>query len=158
MNPANPLARAATFVAMGFGVGAAPKAPGTFGTLVGVAFYAALAGAPATLYVLVTALLFALGVWLCDVATRRLGQADHPGIVWDEIVGYLVTMTAAPLGWAWVVIGFVLFRLLDIWKPFPIRWLDRRVHGGFGIMLDDLVAGVFAWLCLRGIELSGVAG
>jgi phosphatidylglycerophosphatase A len=158
MNSAGWVTRVATFVAMGFGAGAAPKAPGTFGTLVGVGFYAGLAGAPVAWYVVATVVLFVLGVWLCDRATARLGQADHPGIVWDEIVGYLVTMTAAPLGWAWVALGFVLFRLFDIWKPFPIRWLDRHVHGGFGIMLDDVVAGLFACLCLRAIEMSGLAG
>jgi phosphatidylglycerophosphatase A len=76
---------------------------------------------------------------------------DHPGIVWDEIVGYLVTMALAPAGWLWIVIGFVLFRLFDIVKPWPIRWLDKHVHGGFGIMLDDLLAGLFAAAVLQGV-------
>jgi phosphatidylglycerophosphatase A len=150
--------RTVKFLAMGFGAGAMPFAPGTFGTLVGVPVYLVFAGLPPGLYVLVTIALFGAGIWLCNVAQQELGKADHPGIVWDEIVGYLVAMTAAPLGWAWLGIGFLLFRLFDIWKPFPIRHLDRRVHGGFGIMLDDVVAGLYAWLCMQGILLSGIAG
>jgi phosphatidylglycerophosphatase A len=92
---------------------------------------------------------FAIGVWLCHGTARDLGLADHPGIVWDEIVGYLITMTAAPAGWTWIVLGFVLFRLFDIWKPWPISWLDRNIKGGLGIMLDDALAGTYACLVLQ---------
>jgi phosphatidylglycerophosphatase A len=95
-------------------------------------------------YLAVVALLFLVGIPICAHTANRLGVHDHPGIVWDEIVGYLVTMAFAPAGWLWVAAGFVLFRLFDIVKPWPIRWCDRKVHGGFGIMLDDLLAGVFA--------------
>jgi phosphatidylglycerophosphatase A len=102
-------------------------------------------------YSAVLVLVILVGIWLCDKAARDLGLHDHPGIVWDEIAGYLLTMLAAPAGWSWMVVGFVLFRLFDIWKPWPIGWLDRRVGGGFGIMLDDLVAGVFAAACLQGL-------
>jgi phosphatidylglycerophosphatase A len=78
-----------------------------------------------------------------------MGLHDAPAIVWDEIVGFLITMMAAPPGLIWIVIGFILFRIFDIWKPWPIRVLDRQVHGGLGIMLDDVVAGVFALICLQ---------
>mgnify|MGYP000747760729 CR=1 FL=1 len=92
-------------------------------------------------YALVLMAVTLAGIWLCGRAAQDLGVHDHPGIVWDEIAGYLLTMMAAPAGWPWIVIGFVLFRLFDVWKPWPIGWLDRRVQGGLGIMLDDLVAG-----------------
>ena len=92
---------------------------------------------------------FALGVWICDRTARDLGVHDHPAIVWDEVIGYFVTMITAPPGWVWIVAGFALFRLFDILKPWPIRWIDRHVHGGVGIMLDDVLAGVFAWLSMQ---------
>lgn len=136
-------------LAFGFGAGCAPKAPGTLGTLVGVGLYVPLSYLSLPLYSLLLAIVVALGIWLCDRASRDLGVHDHPGIVWDEIAGYLLTMFAAPDGWEWVLTGFVLFRLFDIWKPWPIAWLDRHVSGGFGIMLDDLVAGAFAAVCLQ---------
>ncbi len=132
------------WLAFGFGSGLAPVAPGTFGTLVGIPFFIAMAGLPLPLFLALTLLLFVVGVWICDRSSAALGVHDHPGIVWDEIVGYLVTMIAAPLQWQWLLIGFLLFRLFDILKPWPIRWLDRRVGGGFGIMVDDLLAGIFS--------------
>ncbi len=131
------------WLAFGGGAGLAPVAPGTFGTLVGIPFFLLMAGLPLPYYLLLTAVLFAVGVWICDRSATALGVHDHPGIVWDEIVGYLVTMIAAPLQWPWLLAGFVLFRFFDIVKPWPIRWLDRRVGGGFGIMVDDLLAGIF---------------
>jgi len=137
------------FLAFGFGSGAVPVAPGTFGTLVAVPLYWLLAGYPLWLYLPVTVLLFAVGIWLCDVTSRDLGVHDHSGIVWDEIVGYLLTMTALPRTVTWAIAGFVLFRLFDIWKPWPIRWADRRITGGLGIMLDDILAGIYALLLLQ---------
>ncbi|MEZ5543179.1 MAG: phosphatidylglycerophosphatase A [Pseudomonadota bacterium] len=134
-------------LALGFGSGLLPKAPGTAGTAVGIPCYLLLQPLAPAWYLVVTAALFALGVAACAHAARGLGVHDHPAIVWDEIVGYLVTMTLAPAGWQWIAVGFVLFRLFDILKPWPIRWFDRRVHGGLGIMLDDLVAG----LCAAGV-------
>ena len=95
------------------------------------------------------ALLFALGILICQKSEERLGISDHSGIVWDEIVGYLVTMTAVPFSWPAAALGFALFRLFDILKPWPIRHFDRTVHGGFGIMLDDVLAGVLAAACLQ---------
>ena len=94
---------------------------------------------------------FVLGVYWCDRSSKALGVHDHGGIVWDEMVGYWLTMFLAPVGWLWWVLGFVLFRIFDILKPWPINWLDRRVHGGLGIMVDDILAAVYAWLVLQGI-------
>lgn len=131
-------------LAFGFGAGLAPVAPGTFGTVVGVIIGMALAPLDVVPRALVVAAVCAAGVWLCGESARRLGQHDHPGIVWDEIAGYLLAMLAAPPGWPWIVAGFCLFRLFDIWKPWPIRDLDHGLSGGAGIMLDDLVAGGYA--------------
>jgi phosphatidylglycerophosphatase A len=97
----------------------------------------------------IVALLALAGITICGQAASRLGVHDHPGIVWDEIVGYLVTMAFAPSGWLWIGLGFVLFRLFDIVKPWPIRWCDRQVGGGLGIMLDDLLAGVLSAALLQ---------
>lgn len=134
--------------AFGFGSGLAPKAPGTFGTLAAVPLYYLLSFLPSWWYAIVVAAAAVLGVYLCDKTAKALGVHDHPGIVWDEFVGFWITMFLAPAGLGWIILGFVFFRFFDIIKPWPIRWLDRRVHGGFGIMIDDIVAGVFAWLCL----------
>lgn len=144
-------------LACGFGSGAAPYAPGTVGTLAAIPLYLLLAPLPMHLYLLVTAALFALGVWACHSTARSFGVHDHGGIVWDEFVGYLLTMTAAPQGWQWPLAGFVLFRLFDILKPWPIRWLDRRVPGGFGIMLDDLAAGAYALLAMQLLAYAAAA-
>jgi len=135
-------------LAFGFGSGLAPKAPGTAGTLIGVLFYLVMQSLALPLYLGVTAVIILLGIPICGVAAQRLGVHDHPGIVWDEIAGYLVSMAFVPAGWLWVLAGFLAFRLFDILKPWPISWLDQRIHGGLGIMLDDVVAGVFAGLLL----------
>lgn len=139
----------ARLLACGFGSGAAPYAPGTVGTVAAIPLYLLLAPLPLQAYLLATALLFAVGVWACHVTARSFGVHDHGGIVWDEFIGYLLTMTAAPSGWQWPLLGFVLFRLFDILKPWPIRWLDRRIPGGLGIMLDDLAAGVYALIGMQ---------
>ncbi|MGB5474539.1 MAG: phosphatidylglycerophosphatase A [Gammaproteobacteria bacterium] len=131
-------------LALGFGSGLVPKAPGTAGTLVAIPVYLLVQTLAWPAYLALTATLFLAGIAICAHTATRLGVHDHPGIVWDEIVGYLVTMTLAPAGWLWIAIGFVLFRFFDVLKPWPIRWFDRYVHGGFGIMLDDLIAGLFA--------------
>lgn len=137
------------FLAFGFGSGLAPVAPGTFGTLVGIPFFLFMVSLPLWGYLLLTLAFFLFGVWICDRSSKLLGVHDHGGIVWDEIVGYLVTMIAAPQGWEWIVIGFILFRIFDILKPWPIAYLDRHVSGGFGIMIDDILAGVYAMLILQ---------
>lgn len=134
--------------ALGFGAGALPKVPGTWGTLAAVPFFLALQALTWAVYAAVVAVAFVVGVVLCGRAARRMGVQDHPAIVWDEMVGFWVAMAAAPTGWGWLAAGFVLFRLFDIWKPWPIRWLDRHVAGGLGIMIDDLAAGLCAALSL----------
>lgn len=133
-------------LALGFGSGLAPFAPGTFGTLAAIPVYLLCAQLPVMAYLLAVAAAFALGVYLCGRTARALGVHDHPGIVWDEVVGYLLTMAFAPPGGWWILFGFACFRLFDIWKPWPIRVCDRHVHGGLGIMLDDLLAGAAAGL------------
>ncbi len=142
-------------LALGFGSGCARIAPGTWGTLVAVVpCWLALQQLSLGGYLLLTFVLIVVGVWLCGQAAQRLQVHDHPGIVWDEIAGYFVTMIAAPDGWVWAVVGFALFRLFDITKPWPIRRIDRGVDGGVGIMADDLLAGVYAWLVLQGLALA----
>lgn len=140
-------------LALGFGTGLAPKAPGTFGTLAGVALFIPLGYLPGVAYLATVAVLLVAGITICGTAAARLGTHDHPAIVWDEVVGYLVTMMALPHSWPWMAAGFVAFRFFDIWKPWPIGLLDRRIHGGLGIMLDDVVAGIFA---LAVVYLGGV--
>jgi phosphatidylglycerophosphatase A len=135
-------------LAFGFGSGLAPKAPGTFGTLAAVPLYLAAADLPLPSYALLTSLMFLAGIWICGHCERVLEIEDHSGIVWDEFVGFFITMTTMPLNWPTVVCGFVLFRLFDVLKPWPIRVLDRRLHGGLGVMLDDALAGAFAWTAL----------
>ena len=135
-------------VALGFGAGALPKAPGTWGTLLAIPLYLLLMHLPLVEYVVLVAVLFVFGIWVSGKAGRALGVHDHGAIVWDEMVGFWVTMAVAPPGWLWIFAGFVLFRLFDIWKPWPIYWLDQRVEGGLGVMMDDLVAGIYAALCL----------
>lgn len=137
------------FFAFGFGSGLAPKAPGTFGTLAAIPIFLIIQDLPWLLYLSWLIVTFALGVFWCDRSSKQLGVHDHGGIVWDEFVGFWATMFMAPAGWAWVLLGFVLFRVFDILKPWPISWLDKKVHGGFGIMVDDLLAGIYAGISLQ---------
>lgn len=138
------------WIACGFGSGLFPRAPGTAGSLVAlVPWWFALRELPLAWYVAVLVLAFALGVWACDVAGKRLGVDDHRALVWDEFVGQWIALCAAPLGWQWMAAGFLLFRLFDVWKPWPIRIADRRVHGGFGVMLDDVLAGIYALIVMQ---------
>jgi phosphatidylglycerophosphatase A len=150
------------FLAFGFGTGLSPVAPGTVGTLVGIPFFLALQPFGLTIYLLVTALLFAVGCYLCGESARRLGVPDHGGIVWDEIVAFLVTMLPLLLDmpravsvpvWGWLAIGFALFRFFDVLKPPPVNLADQHLHGGFGIMLDDLLAAIYAAVLLAGLML-----
>lgn len=140
----------AHFLALGLGAGLAPIAPGTFGTLVAFPLYFLLAGLPEAAYWGIVSLAALLGVWACERTGKALGVADHGGIVWDEIVAFLLVLPCTPPTWWGYVLAFALFRLFDIWKPFPIAWLDARVKGGLGVMLDDLIAAVYAIACLLG--------
>lgn len=144
-------AHPAHFIALGFGAGLASRAPGTFGTLVALPLYALTAGLPAIAYWGLLLLGGLLGVWACDRTGRALGAPDHGGIVWDEIVAFLIVLPFAPAAWWGYLAAFALFRLFDIWKPFPIGWLDARVKGGFGVMLDDVLAAGYAIVCLMGV-------
>lgn len=136
--------------AFGGGAGLVPRGPGTAGSLVALPIYYFLfASLAAPAYLLLVAALFLFGVWVCDRTERDLGVHDHSGIVWDEIVGQLVALFMAPAGWLWLLVGFGLFRLFDIWKPFPISWLNAHVKRGWGIMLDDLAAGIAAAAILQ---------
>lgn len=137
------------WLAFGLGSGASPWAPGTLGTLAAVPLYLLLQPLPSGVYLLLLLAMFLLGIWLCGSVSDDLGMHDHGGIVWDEWVGLLVTLWLAPPGWGWLLTGFLLFRLFDILKPWPIGWLDRRLSGGLGIMLDDLVAGVFGFVVIQ---------
>lgn len=141
-------------LALGFGTGASPYAPGTVGTLAAFPLYYFLMPLPLWLYLLCCAGLFVVGIWICDRTANDMGVHDHSAIVFDEIVGMLVTLAMAPAGWVWLIVGFAWFRLFDIWKPLPINLLDKKVPGGFGIMLDDLIAAVYAWLALQGSFLA----
>lgn len=140
------------FLAFGFGSGAVRRAPGTWGTLAAVPFVPLWQHLPFTGYLLVLVVSALVGIWLCGRTARDLGVHDHGGIVWDEFVGYWLTMLLAPPGWLWLLGGFVLFRFFDILKPWPIGWVDRKVHGGLGIMLDDILAGLMALAVLLLIE------
>jgi phosphatidylglycerophosphatase A len=145
------LATPAGWLACGFGSGLAPIAQGTFGSLAALLPWLLLRELPLPLYVVILLSGFAVGVWACNVASRALGVADHRSLVWDEFIGQwmaLLPLLVLPAPWWAVVLGFGLFRLFDVWKPWPIRWLDRRVKGGMGVMIDDVVAGVFAAVVL----------
>lgn len=137
------------FLSLGFGSGLSPFAPGTFGTLAAIPLYLLIQPLPLVGYLLITLAGLVIGFYLCGETARALGVHDHGGIVWDEIIGYLITMIAVPLHWHWMLAGFILFRLFDIFKPWPIKWIDRRITGGVGIMLDDVLAGIFAWIGLQ---------
>lgn len=141
------------WLAFGFGAGLSRWAPGTCGTLVAVPIVAVVMQWGFAAHLVWTLVAALAGWYLCGESARRLGVHDHPGIVWDEIVGFSVTMLAAPREWYWLAGGFVLFRLFDIWKPWPIREADHSLAGGLGIMLDDIIAGIFAGAILLGAQL-----
>lgn len=134
--------------ACGFGSGASPYAPGTVGTVLAVILYIPLSQASLSNYLLFVGLAFIIGIYLCDRTAKGFAQHDHAGIVWDEFVGYWITMIAVPAEWLWIILGFIFFRFFDVVKPWPIRQIDRYVQGGFGIMLDDVIAGIYSWLLI----------
>ena len=151
------LATPAGWLACGFGSGLAPVAQGTFGSLAALLPWLLLRELPLWIYVIVLLAGFGIGVWACGIAGRALHVDDHRSLVWDEFIGQWVTLLpllvpsllpASGFHWWMLALGFVLFRLFDVWKPWPIRWFDRRVKGGFGVMIDDVIAGVFAAVVL----------
>ena len=135
----------AHLIAFGFGAGLMPKAPGTWGTLVAIPFYflaLRLGGTPAVLACAL--ILFGIGIWVSSITGRALGVADHGGIVIDEIAAFVLVLAFTPTGWLWLATAFVLFRIFDIVKPWPISYFDRTLKGGFGVMFDDFLAAIGA--------------
>ena len=132
------------FFSLGFGSGLAPKAPGTFGTLVGLPLFWLISNYGLYLQLLIITALFLVGIYFCEVTGKALGVSDHGSIVWDEIVAIMLVLTFAPKNWEGWIVAFVLFRLFDIWKPFPIRQFDAKLKNGFGVMFDDLLAALYA--------------
>ena len=137
------------FIAFGFGSGLASFAPGTWGTLAAFPVYLIIYDWPWWLYLSFVVVAFIVGVLVSDKVTRDLNMRDYKGIVWDEVVGFLLTMFFVPMSWKSIVLGFFLFRLFDIWKPEPIASVDNKLHGGLGVMLDDAMAAVPACLILN---------
>lgn len=147
------LSHPAHFIALGFGTGLSPKAPGTVGTLLALPLYLALSRVLGPFSILILcAALFAVGVWACGRTARDLGVHDHGSITWDEIVAFLMVLSFTPATWFWWTGAFVAFRFFDIVKPPPIRRADARVKGGFGVMLDDLLAAGYSLLLLAVVK------
>lgn len=146
-NPRIP-SRPVHWLAVGFGSGLAPVAPGTFGSLVGVLFFLLLSSIDVVIYAAIVGLMAIVGIWICGQTATDWQTHDHSAIVWDEIVGQMLVFVAMPLNWVTLVMGFLLFRIFDILKPWPVCVADRRVGGGFGIMLDDVLAAIPAWIGL----------
>lgn len=140
------------FLAYGFGSGLIPFAPGTIGTLVGVLIFRFLTRLPALYYAAVTLVMTIAGIFICDQTARDMGKIDSGAIVYDEITGFLVAMFLLPTGWRWILSGFILFRLFDIWKPFPINLVEYKISGGLGIMMDDILAALFVLLILHAVR------
>jgi phosphatidylglycerophosphatase A len=146
------LSHPAHFVALGFGSGLAAKAPGTFGTIVAIPLFLVLMATPELVHLIVIALLFLAGIPICTSTGKALGVSDHGSIVWDEIVAFMLVLEFTPYSWIWWLAAFALFRLFDIWKPFPIRQFDARLKGGFGVMFDDLLAAIYAIAGLKALQ------
>lgn len=140
------------FLALGFGSGLMQKAPGTAGTVAAIPLALVLLNLPFLLALFLVLVMFAVGIPLCRVTATAMGQGDPGAIVWDEIVGYLLVAVLVPTGWFWLLASFVAFRFFDILKPWPIKWFEKRLSGGFGIMFDDIVAALYAVAVLRGVE------
>lgn len=140
------------FIAFGFGSGLLPKAPGTWGTLAAVPFFLLLNNLPNYAYWTGLVLAFIAGIWICGKTSADIGEEDHGGIVWDEFVGLWLSLALVPPGWGWILVGFVLFRFFDALKPWPISWADKNLHGGLGVMFDDILAGVAALVSLKILE------
>jgi phosphatidylglycerophosphatase A len=137
------------FLALGFGSGLMPKAPGTFGTLAAIPLFLFMVPLSSLIYAAIVLFISISGIYICAKAASDAGVHDHGAIVWDEIAGFLITMFMVPVSWQSIVVGFLLFRVFDIFKPWPISYIDKHVHGGFGIMFDDVLAGLLALACMH---------
>lgn len=137
------------FIAFGLGSGTMPFAPGTFGTLMAIPFYLLFRPLPVMAYIAVVIFFIIASSLICERASRDIHIHDHPGMCLDEFAGFFVTMIAAPHSLTWIILGFFLFRFFDIVKPWPISFIDQHIHGGIGMILDDVVAGLFAWVIMR---------
>ncbi|XOV86018.1 MAG: phosphatidylglycerophosphatase A [Pseudomonadota bacterium] len=145
------------FVALGFGAGLSRWAPGTLGTLVAVPFCLLLGTLDPAYYLVLTFGLLGFGIYLTGWVAQDMNLKDPSAIVFDEFVGLLVTFFCLPGGWYWVLAGFALFRIFDILKPWPASWCDRKLTGGLGVMLDDVVAGLYALACIQiAVSLQGL--
>ncbi len=155
--PRRLLAHPAGWIATGFGVGLLPKAPGTFGSLAAlIPWWLWLRHLPPTQYGLVLVVALAIGVWAGGWVIAKLRVEDPGVVVWDEVLGQWIALFAAPAGWPWMFAGFALFRLFDIWKPWPVSWADRKLKGGFGAMFDDVLAGLYALGTLQLLSWAGL--
>ena len=143
------LAHPAHFFALGFGSGLAPKAPGTFGTLIGFPLFWLIFNYSFSTQLMIIAVLFIFGIYVCDKTGKDLGVSDHGAMVWDEIVAIMLVLAFAPNTWLGWLVAFLLFRLFDIWKPYPICYFDAKLKNGFGVMFDDLLAAIYAILVLK---------
>lgn len=141
------------FAAFGLGSGAMPFAPGTFGTLMAIPFYLMIRPLPLLAYILFVILFIAFSSYICDRISKEIHVHDHPGMCIDEFAGFFVTMINAPHGPYWILLGFLLFRIFDIVKPWPIRLIDEKITGGLGIVLDDVLAGVYSCILIQLIAL-----
>ncbi|MEJ6475068.1 phosphatidylglycerophosphatase A family protein [Pseudoalteromonas piscicida] len=144
------------FFALGFGLGLAKKAPGTVGTFAALPFIFLTQGTPIWLQCLLAMIMTLFGIWVCGKTADDVNVHDHPAIVWDEVAGFYITMIGAAISWQSLLVGFILFRFFDILKPGPIKWLDKRLHGGSGIMLDDVLAGIFSLICVQALFKTGM--
>lgn len=137
------------FLALGFGSGLAPKAPGTFGTLAAIPVFLLMSGLSPLYYALIVLAVCVSGVYICAKTAKDVGVHDHGAIVWDEFAGFFITMFMIPVSWQSILAGFILFRIFDIAKPWPISIADKKLTGGFGIMFDDILAGLLALLIMH---------
>ena len=144
------LSHPAGWIATGFGSGLSPRAPGTVGSFAAlIPWWLWLRDLPTPYYAVVLAVGMAVGIWASNWVINRTRIADPGFVVWDEFIGLWIALFLLPTGWPWIAAAFALFRLLDIWKPWPVGWADRKIHGGLGVMLDDVLAGILAFAVLR---------
>lgn len=139
------------FLSFGFGSGYSPWAPGTAGTAAAIPLFYFLSTLSLWNYLIVVFVMMIVGFYVCGYTTRAMGKHDHSAIVWDEFVGYLITMIAVPNSWQWILVGFFVFRFFDVIKPWPINVIDHRIGGGVGIMLDDVLAGIYGLAVMQGL-------